>query len=115
MVCIRGDAAQYDAWGLLGNEGWSWESIFHYYKKGEHFIPPNSVQTAKGAKHEAAAHGFNGTLDVGYPFIISNGSFYGKGRQTWKSSGFDARPKLNNGDTHGFIGAPQTLNPDAGA
>jgi choline dehydrogenase-like flavoprotein len=31
-VC-RGDKDDYDAWGALGNPGWSWNEMLPYFKK----------------------------------------------------------------------------------
>lgn len=33
MVFDRGAAADYDAWGELGNEGWSFAELLPYFKK----------------------------------------------------------------------------------
>lgn len=33
MVYLRGDANDYDAWGALGNPGWSWKNMLPYFKK----------------------------------------------------------------------------------
>ncbi|KAL0931312.1 choline dehydrogenase [Colletotrichum truncatum] len=33
MAFDRGSKADYDAWAELGNPGWDWESLFHYFKK----------------------------------------------------------------------------------
>ena len=113
MVYIRGDKAQYDAWEDLGNKGWNWDSIFPYYTRGEKFIPPAEWQVAKGATYEPSAHGTSGPLDLGFPNIISNSSFYDKARDTWKKLGLEKITDLNGGDTRGFVCAPQTLDPIA--
>ncbi|KAF2678706.1 GMC oxidoreductase [Lentithecium fluviatile CBS 122367] len=114
MVYIRGDKAQYDAWEDLGNKGWNWDSVFSYYKKGEHFITPTSAQIANGATYDASAHGTTGPLDLGFPFTVSNSSFHDKARDTWKVLGLDSITDLNSGDSHGFDTAPMTLDPPAG-
>lgn len=111
MVYIRGDKAGYDAWKDLGNEGWNWESIFSYAKKGEHFVPPGKVQIAGGAKYDQEAHGEQGPLTVGFPPVISTSSFYNSARSTWKALGLASIDDLNGGDPHGFAAAPQTLDP----
>ncbi|KAF2258401.1 glucose oxidase [Lojkania enalia] len=114
MVYIRGDKAQYDAWEKLGNKGWNWNSVFSYYKLGERFIAPSSAQIEVGATYDASVHGDSGPLDNGFPFIISNGSFYDKARATWESLGLGPITDLNGGDPRGFVAAPQTLDPEAG-
>lgn len=35
MVYDRGSAADYDAWEALGNEGWGWEGVLPYFKRGK--------------------------------------------------------------------------------
>ncbi|GAB7352670.1 hypothetical protein MBLNU459_g3033t1 [Dothideomycetes sp. NU459] len=40
MEFDRGAAADYDAWGSLGNAGWDWEGLFPYFKKSSTFTPP---------------------------------------------------------------------------
>ena len=40
----RGAKEQYDALEELGLQGWTWDSLLPYFKKAEHFFPPNSAQ-----------------------------------------------------------------------
>ena len=35
MVYIRGQAADYDDWRDLGNDGWGWQDVLPYFKKSE--------------------------------------------------------------------------------
>lgn len=113
MVFIRGDKAQYDAWEELGNKGWNWNSVFSYYKKGEHFVEPGSAQVAGGATFDKGAHGYTGPLDMGFPSILSNSSFFKKASATWKALGIPTITDLNGGEPHGFVAAPYTMDPDA--
>ncbi|KID84877.1 glucose oxidase [Metarhizium guizhouense ARSEF 977] len=113
MVYTRGDKAQYDAWEDLGNDGWNWDSVFSAYKSGENFTAPTSAQAGKGAAYDKAAHGLSGPLTIGFPFVLSNSSFYDKARSTWQRLGLEPIPDLNSGDGHGFTVAPQTLDRDA--
>ena len=115
MVYIRGDKAQYDAWEELGNKGWSWNSIFSYYKRGERFFTPSEWQVAKGATYEKDDHGVDGPLPLGFPTIISNSTFYESARTTWGKLGVGPVTDLNGGHTRGFVCAPQTLYPDVSA
>jgi len=113
MVYIRGDKAQYDAWEKLGNHGWNWDSVFSAYKRGEDFTIPTSAQLASGALYEERAHGFKGPLTVGFPFVLSNSTYFNTARETWKSLGLDVTKDINGGTPHGFSGAPQSLDRDA--
>jgi 5-(hydroxymethyl)furfural/furfural oxidase len=36
MVANRGAPGDYDEWGALGAEGWSWDSVLPYFRKLEH-------------------------------------------------------------------------------
>ena len=40
MFFNRGSASDYDSWERLGNPGWGWEDVLHYFKKSETFTPP---------------------------------------------------------------------------
>ncbi len=113
MVYIRGDKAQYDAWEELGNEGWNWDSVFSYYKKGENFTVPTSAQLAVGATYDPLDHGESGPLILGFPFVLSNSSFHDKARDTWQALGLAPITDLNGGDPNGFDTAPMTLDRDA--
>lgn len=37
-VMSRGDMGDYDAWGALGNSGWSWQNMLPYFKKVSHML-----------------------------------------------------------------------------
>ncbi|KAK3305455.1 putative glucose-methanol-choline oxidoreductase [Chaetomium strumarium] len=41
MVFLRGHKEDYDAWGSLGNAGWSWQSILPYFLKPVDLTGPN--------------------------------------------------------------------------
>ena len=53
LIYIRGQAADYDHWAQLGNEGWSWEEVLPYFIRSEN----NDL----GA---GPLHGANGPLKV---------------------------------------------------
>lgn len=36
LICVRGQAEDYDRWAALGNDGWSWQDVFPYFIKCEH-------------------------------------------------------------------------------
>ncbi|WCT73781.1 GMC family oxidoreductase N-terminal domain-containing protein [Sphingomonas naphthae] len=55
-VYIRGDAADYDAWGAAGNEGWSYDEVLPAFRALENYA---------GGPNEY--HGAGGELDVQKP------------------------------------------------
>jgi len=60
MVYIRGQHADFDHWKALGNTGWGFADVLHYFRKSER-------QTGSAAK-EAAYHGRSGPMAVSdYP------------------------------------------------
>ncbi|XP_033212018.1 glucose dehydrogenase [FAD, quinone]-like [Belonocnema kinseyi] len=86
MVATRGDPRDYDNWASLGNEGWSYNKLLHYFKKLESLnIPAYRNDTVfhntKGpvnieypTYHTPLADGFlKAGLEMGYPLIDYNG------------------------------------------
>lgn len=59
-------AAQYDALGEIGNDGWSWDNLKPYLRKFQNWHAPNSRQSKAGARGDASAHGQGGPVDVAY-------------------------------------------------
>jgi len=55
MIYIRGHPHDYDTWAELGNEGWGYEDVLPYFKRGEH---------ADSDRLEPAYHGDDGELNV---------------------------------------------------
>ncbi|KAI0200708.1 GMC oxidoreductase [Astrocystis sublimbata] len=112
MTYIRGDRSQFDAWETLGNEGWSWEALFPYFKKAERFTVPNAAQVAAGATYDLESHGDKGHVHTGFPFSLINGSFHELVTDTWTALGFPLIRDVNNGSVRGFSVWPQTLDRD---
>ncbi|KAJ4350390.1 uncharacterized protein N0V89_009011 [Didymosphaeria variabile] len=64
MVYDRGNAADYDAWEALGNEGWGWAGMEPYFIKGTTFQPPSAeVAEAFNITWDPDTYG-NGPLSV---------------------------------------------------
>lgn len=111
---IRGDKVLYDAWeSELGNPGWNWDTVFASAKRGESFTPPTPAQVESGARYDPQAHGVDGPLTVGFPFVLSNSSYSSLARKTWEALGIAPGQDLNDGDGYGFTSPPMTVDRDA--
>ncbi|KAI1085603.1 putative GMC oxidoreductase [Whalleya microplaca] len=113
MTYIRGDKAEFDAWEILGNDGWNWEALYPYFKQVEQFSPPTTAQAAAGATFNVDYHGETGSMKTGYPFRLLNGTFHEMAQQAWDSLGYPFNSDVNSGDVRGFDIWPQTLDRDA--
>ncbi|KAK3904582.1 hypothetical protein C8A05DRAFT_42370 [Staphylotrichum tortipilum] len=68
MVYLRGDVDDYDAWGALGNSGWSWQNLLPYFKKAETFTAPDAVLAAAGnISWDDSVRGHSGPVQYSYP------------------------------------------------
>lgn len=110
MTYIRAQKAQIDSWETIGNPGWNWESLLPYYKKSEHFDAPTIAQLAAGASYEAANHGVDGPLIVGYPSQMQNGSLHSQVQQSWAALGMPRNIDPNGGAVRGFSIWPSTVD-----
>ena len=103
MTYIRAEKAQIDAWELVGNEGWNWESLYPYYLKSEHFDNATEHQLSiDGASFVGKYHGLEGPLHVGYPIELNNGSFHTTVNATVQALGIPFNPDVNGGHVRGF-------------
>lgn len=57
MLYLRGNRRDYDHWEALGNPGWGYENVLHYFKKSEDNLNPYLAKTEY--------HGTGGYLTVG--------------------------------------------------
>ncbi|KAL4970547.1 GMC family oxidoreductase [Aspergillus stella-maris] len=112
MTYIRPAKAQLDAWEILGNEGWNWNSLWPYHLSSEDFTPPTEAQIAAGASKDLSYHGYTGPVHVAYQYGLHNGSFASLVNETWKNLGVEFNEDVNGGDLRGFFVWPQTLDRD---
>ncbi|KAL9111876.1 MAG: hypothetical protein Q9227_003726 [Pyrenula ochraceoflavens] len=110
MTYIRGQDKQFDAWETAGNPGWNWNSLLQYFKKAEQFFSPSRAQAEAGASYAEDVHGYRGPLTVGYPYMLTNETFFELMKSAWAYLGTPANKDLNSGNVKGFAAWPQTLN-----
>ena len=56
MIYVRGHRSDYDHWEALGNEGWGYDDVLPYFKRGERFEPGGDEY-----------HGSDGAVNVTTP------------------------------------------------
>ncbi|KAJ9645949.1 hypothetical protein H2199_002992 [Coniosporium tulheliwenetii] len=69
MAYGRGSASIYDLWESLGNEGWSWNDLFPYFRKSTRFNPgpdPGPYET-----FDASAYSSDGPVQLAFPNSIN--------------------------------------------
>lgn len=59
-----------EAWGALGNDGWTWEKFQAYSKKSERFVEPNHNKDV--LTYDTNLHGEQGPIVTSFPPLISN-------------------------------------------
>ncbi|KAH8881691.1 GMC oxidoreductase [Thozetella sp. PMI_491] len=113
MTYIRGDKTEVDTWEALGNKGWSWDTLYPYYKQVEHFIAPTEAQEAIGAAYVPEYHGEDGPIPVSFLAELDPGVFHVAAAETWNSFGYPTIPDVNGGVTKGYDVWPMTVDRDA--
>ena len=111
MTYVRGDKAQFDAWEVLGNHGWNWDTMLPYFKEVEKFFDPTSAQVEAGALFNPEFHGRDGEVHVGFTPALENRTLYSLSKDTWDHLGQKINGDVNSGVTEGFSVWPQTLDP----
>ncbi|KAI1428598.1 hypothetical protein F5Y12DRAFT_730759 [Xylaria sp. FL1777] len=109
MVYLRGDKADYDDWGKLGNPGWSWDSIFPYFLKGERFTKPDSDFAAQAnISWDDSVRGTSGPVQYSYPNY-----FYPGSANWWNAAKSIGLPVVNDpeaGNNLGIFWIPSVLD-----
>jgi choline dehydrogenase-like flavoprotein len=62
MMYDRGSAADYDAWEALGNEGWGWDGLYPFFKKGNDHCINEEVIHANVKQEQSSFLPLNGSL-----------------------------------------------------
>ncbi|CAL7944277.1 unnamed protein product [Xylocopa violacea] len=85
LIHTRGNKLDYDIWAALGNDGWSYKDVLHYFKKSEKFhVPGINNSTYHGDKgylcvehvpyHTELAKAFlKAGVQLGYKVVDYNG------------------------------------------
>lgn len=112
MTYLRAEKAQVDAWEEgLGNEGWSWDSLFPYYKKSEEFEAPTEEQVVEGgATWEPDAHGEEGPVTTGWSSYLMLQNASRILNETGNAMGYPWNEDANDGSMRGFTVWPFTLD-----
>ncbi len=110
MSYTRAEDVQIDNWELVGNKGWSWKSLFPYYKKSEGFQMPTADQIAHGASYDANYHGMKGPLKVGWPTGMTNTSVFPVLNKTFEKLGVHYNRDSEGGQMVGFTVHPDTVD-----
>lgn len=113
MAYTRAESNQIDAWETLGNEGWSWATLFPYYLKSETFTAPDAGRLA--ASHVAfdmAYHGTSGPLRTGFARDNTNSSFPAAMNATYQALGNPWVGDGTGGSMVGFSPYPKTIDQD---
>lgn len=110
MAYTRAQDIQIDAWGKMGNKGWSWSSLFPYYLKSEAFQVPTPAQYDAGANYVASYNGESGPLLTGWTYDMQNSTIHTELNETYRTLGIDYIPDVNGGKMHGYTMFPRTVN-----
>ena len=106
------DKQTIDNWGVLGNQGWSFEDLLPYYRKFHNFHEPD----AETKKHlaldydEPQFHGTSGPVQVSYGRTQTE--FTSAWPRTFEKLGRKTRADPQSGLAVGGLNVPGGLNPD---
>ena len=116
MVYLRAQSSQIDAWEKIGNDGWNWDNLFPYFRKGEQFQVPThySFLEGTGVAYDPAYHGYTGPLKVGWPQTQLNNGLAQTLNVTYQamSPAVPYNKDPNGGQMVGYTVFPKTVNTD---
>jgi choline dehydrogenase len=101
-----------DSWALLGNPGWDWESLQPYFRKFEHYHPPDAgLEQAMHTEYiDPKLRGTDGTLHTSF---CSSGSGWCEEAwlQTCKNAGFPEAKDPRTGSSLGAFNQLMSIDP----
>jgi choline dehydrogenase-like flavoprotein len=110
MTYLRAETAQINAWGQIGNSGWSWDSLLPYYKKSEYIQEPTNSQILRGASLDPETHGTSGPLAVGWTDNMMSENVFSSINQTFGVLGLPFNEEPNAGSMRGLTVFPKTVD-----
>ncbi|KAG8785534.1 hypothetical protein FRC12_017462 [Ceratobasidium sp. 428] len=115
MVFNRAAKAEYDAWGALGNPGWSWNDLLPYMKKAEHFTSTDPFRSSFGDPNPTAifpSQGQDGPVAASYNDWYSDMTT--PYNQAIIKSGVPANYNPDSGDPFGHYNSATSVNRTTG-
>lgn len=109
MAYTRVEDVQIDTWQAIGNEGWTWQSLFPYYKKSENLTIPTQTQQSLGVSYNPEYHGEDGPLKVGWVNFSPN-NLTATVNQTFEQLAVPWSEDINGGHMRGINIYPATIN-----
>ena len=97
MLYVRGHARDYDIWRQLGNEGWSYDEVMPYFKRGE-----------RNVNGPSQFHGSDGELGVSNP-VFTNNPLHRVFLNAGVEAGYPYNEDLNGAEQEGFGPVQQTI------
>ncbi|KAJ8508036.1 hypothetical protein ONZ45_g9651 [Pleurotus djamor] len=110
MLFPRAGKSQYDAWAQINNDpSWSWDALLPFFKRSETVVPPTAEQIQEGdITFDAAVHGTEGRVHVGYPnFFFPQSKLW---REAALRAGLTGDKDLSSGDPKGVGVTVESIN-----
>lgn len=110
MTYARGSSGIYDLWQNLGNDGWSWEDVFPFFKKSTTFVqppPPSENNNVSYTGFDASLYS-DGPLQINYANYTTPAS--GAFIEAMRAIGVYPVGELNGGINLGAKQEPFTID-----
>ncbi|KAG8970552.1 hypothetical protein FRC03_006681 [Tulasnella sp. 419] len=113
MAYDRGSKLEYDAWGLFGGSGWTWNSFYPWLKKAENTMAP-TVSTPFGDPNtiDTQYQGTGGPIQKSYNVFYSN--ITSPYLSTLNNLGVPTNTHPDSGDATGVYNCPMSVDRSTG-